>query len=384
MPLLMYASCVEESPKVADWAQRSGISSWPTSHCLLRRLYCASTLTTSSSPLPRTTRRNHRPSSKNSPIKSCSGLKPGSYASPSCLEIENHRASGRRICFTLIPSHCGIPGNEFVDTLASQGRTAPSNGHLHNAISPEEKIAAHRRNLSTSIIAGFKHNQFNCAVLARSSLGPFPWLLHPSRRIHTSLFRLRSGHNRLNYHMSKIDSNIPQTVRTTVIPTRLPITSSLSAPNTNPSEGHYVVSSWITQAKKKSLVFCERKTIIQILSVTRKLFKTKKRNHIFILRKKKENAGQISVSQSNLLNYFIYYFNTTGQISVLQAALLSCSFLVYYFKTTGQISVLKEKLLNFLFRVYNLSTTGQISVMWVVMNLLFSLPLHWNLLFHML
>ena len=149
-------------------------------------------------------------------------------------EIENHRASGTRICFTWIPSHCGIPGNEFVDILANQGRTAPSNGHLHNAISPDEKITAHKRNLSTNIIAKLKHDEFNCTVLARSSLGPFPWLLHPSRRIQTALFRLRSGHKRLNYHMSKIDNNTP--------------------PNCPNDCDSYETSSLITQVTKKSLV----------------------------------------------------------------------------------------------------------------------------------
>jgi hypothetical protein len=42
----------------------------------------------------------------------------------------------------------------------------------------------------------------------RISFGPLQWHLHPNRNIQTALFRLRSGHNKLNHCVAKWDSNV--------------------------------------------------------------------------------------------------------------------------------------------------------------------------------
>ena len=123
----------------------------------------------------------------------------------------NHHAAGTKINLAWIPSHCGIHGNEEADRLATEGCTSPSRGHIDNTISIQEIIAAFNLVWRSKVINNSVGQSSNIAVTSRfRSFGPLAWHLHDNRQIQTALFKLRSGHNRLNHSRGRWNTEISQ------------------------------------------------------------------------------------------------------------------------------------------------------------------------------
>ena len=133
-------------------------------------------------------------------------------AIPEIIEtIMNHHAAGTKINLAWIPSHCGIHGNEEADRLAAEGCTSPSRGHIDNTISIQEIIAAFNLVWRSKVINNSVGQSSNIAVTSRfRSFGPLAWHLHDNRQIQTALFKLRSGHNRLNHSRGRWNTEISQ------------------------------------------------------------------------------------------------------------------------------------------------------------------------------
>jgi len=85
-----------------------------------------------------------------------------------------------------LPSHCGVLGNETADSLAKEG-TRQEQADRSTSY-PEAKTI-----IKTQLLSKWdqQHPHFNKA-------DPYYSL---TRREQVSIFRLRTGHNRLNYHM---------------------------------------------------------------------------------------------------------------------------------------------------------------------------------------
>ena len=86
----------------------------------------------------------------------------------------------RRVTLQWIPAHCGIPGNERADELAKQGAHEDQ---------PDNSVSyAEERSLIKALYNPWKERDDYCLL---------------SRAQQVILIRLRTGHNRLNAHMSR-------------------------------------------------------------------------------------------------------------------------------------------------------------------------------------
>lgn len=88
-----------------------------------------------------------------------------------------------------IPAHCGIPGNELADRLAKNGTKEKQ--HTQSVSLPEIK----------SHIKGKYRELWRKQTNSKHPKDP---IIRLNRKQHTTIFRLRTGHCRLNYHMHKM------------------------------------------------------------------------------------------------------------------------------------------------------------------------------------
>ena len=87
-----------------------------------------------------------------------------------------------------IPAHCGIPGNEIADMLAKKGSSYTQENTSTNLKEATTIIKAHQRAQWLE-----QHPKFK----------PDDPLHKLTRAEQVIIFRLRTGHNRLNYHMHR-------------------------------------------------------------------------------------------------------------------------------------------------------------------------------------
>ena len=85
-----------------------------------------------------------------------------------------------------IPSHCNLPGNEAADSLAKEGTTKEQVDRSTSY--PEVK----------TILKAKQHSKWRHKHPRYNKADPY-YLL--TRREQVTVFRLRTGHNRLNYHL---------------------------------------------------------------------------------------------------------------------------------------------------------------------------------------
>lgn len=111
--------------------------------------------------------------------------------------VQTCAAHNIRVNLIWIPSHVGIPGNEKADKLASDGLESPINGTINNPLTAQEIIGPYRQTWKEALRLTLIQSSTNQAVTSRRTLGPLPWHTHYERSLQTTLFRLRSGHNKL-------------------------------------------------------------------------------------------------------------------------------------------------------------------------------------------
>ena len=97
---------------------------------------------------------------------------------PSLSRILGQLCNTRRMALQWIPAHCGIPGNEKADKLAKHGAGGIQ---PQNNISYEEKVTV-----------------IKTMMKRRPAKDDYHLL---DRQEQVTIFRLRTGHNRLNAHM---------------------------------------------------------------------------------------------------------------------------------------------------------------------------------------
>ena len=93
---------------------------------------------------------------------------------------------GHAVTLQWIPSHCNVPGNEAADFLAKEGTTKEQVDRSTSY--PEVK----------TIFKAKQHSKWRHKHPQYSKADPY-YLL--TRREQVTVFRLRTGHNRLNYHL---------------------------------------------------------------------------------------------------------------------------------------------------------------------------------------
>ena len=111
---------------------------------------------------------------------------------------------GIKIVMAWIPGHVGIPGNEEADRIARNAATTESTSFQRTAISKMEAKAIIKQHCMTlwddeykSTMKGFQYKAFQPSIFQNP--------ITISNRLSSSiLFRLRSGHCRLNGHLHRI------------------------------------------------------------------------------------------------------------------------------------------------------------------------------------
>ena len=93
---------------------------------------------------------------------------------------------GHAVTLQWIPSHCSLPGNEAADPLAKEGTTKEQVDRSTSY--PEVK----------TILKAKQHSKWRHKHPRYNKADPY-YLL--TRREQVTVFRLRTGHNRLNYHL---------------------------------------------------------------------------------------------------------------------------------------------------------------------------------------
>lgn len=111
-----------------------------------------------------------------------------------------------------IPSHAGIPGNEIADQLATEIRKKQKRtweNTIQNKIDINQTINNVKSKYNNITFKKLKTQTNNMAVTQRNETGVLPWHINKKRNIQTAMLRLRSGHNKLNHFMSRLDPEIP-------------------------------------------------------------------------------------------------------------------------------------------------------------------------------
>ena len=94
--------------------------------------------------------------------------------------------SSHAVTLQWIPSHCKVPGNETADTLAKEGAHKEQ---TDRSTSYEE---------AKTLVKAKQQKQWRQQHPRHNSADPYHLL---PRREQVVIFRLRTGHNRLNYHL---------------------------------------------------------------------------------------------------------------------------------------------------------------------------------------
>jgi hypothetical protein len=110
---------------------------------------------------------------------------------------------GTKINLNWIPSPAGIKGNEIADQLANSGRTADDGETMTHIPNMAEKLFKIKNRDTINNLEKLRNSSTNQAVTNRNTMGIVAWHAKKNRRIQSALFRLRSGHNKLNGRTSK-------------------------------------------------------------------------------------------------------------------------------------------------------------------------------------
>jgi hypothetical protein len=92
----------------------------------------------------------------------------------------------------------------MADKLASNMDEIPLFNSIRNILTPNEVISLYKKKWSISTLNYLKL----CgkpSVTSKTNLGIVDWFHHQNRLINTTLHRLRSGHNRLNAFINRLD-----------------------------------------------------------------------------------------------------------------------------------------------------------------------------------
>lgn len=120
------------------------------------------------------------------------------------------REEGRYLHKLWVPGHVGISGNKKADHLAKAGYL--SKNIIHNQSYSWKNMVNNMRliikkdiitDLTTRTDSKERINQ-----TGRTQLGPLPWHLETPIGIFRKLQRLRRGHNKISYIMSRIDDSV--------------------------------------------------------------------------------------------------------------------------------------------------------------------------------
>jgi ribonuclease HI len=112
-------------------------------------------------------------------------------------------ANGWCIHFQWVPSHVGIEGNEMADQIASLAHSNTNITSIPLSYSDHSSLLKRASALAWNMdLAPFLYTSH--LGLSRTDSSPAPWVHSSSRRMDTTLSRLRIGHTRLASHLHRL------------------------------------------------------------------------------------------------------------------------------------------------------------------------------------
>ena len=138
---------------------------------------------------------------------------PGKGNHPIVNEIistaETMKSAGSKVNLYWIPAHIGIEGNEKADTLASEESSRPGiDKRIKNGLTSHEQESIYKEYLKKVNLDELRRDNLKANIHFRVRTGPIKWHQHKSRQAARVLFRLRTGHNRLNAHQNRFNPHI--------------------------------------------------------------------------------------------------------------------------------------------------------------------------------